>query len=225
MDDLKKMILDYVAQGVPRGGRRPRGQRRHAADHRRHRRFVLDGLAQAVPREEVRHPDSRRRRHPGGLRHGQQHRGAGEALPQEVDREEQSWRTATRSARSVPDRSDQPAGPGLFKEERFIHAPQGAEIEVEFPAGAAAEESHQHVRQQLPRAVQPSGRGRGRARGTRPSRLRHVLGPLHLRHAGHPPRAREQADGVPRHRRHPAVSLLHGRQRRRVRGRAYTSRT
>ncbi|MCL4838141.1 MAG: glycine C-acetyltransferase [Thermoanaerobaculia bacterium] len=27
---------------------------------------------------------------------------------------------------------------GLFKEERFIHAPQGAEIEVEFPAGEAA---------------------------------------------------------------------------------------
>ncbi len=26
---------------------------------------------------------------------------------------------------------------GLYKEERFIHAPQGAEIEVEFPAGAA----------------------------------------------------------------------------------------
>jgi len=26
---------------------------------------------------------------------------------------------------------------GLFKEERFIHAPQGADIEVEFPAGAA----------------------------------------------------------------------------------------
>ena len=26
-------------------------------------------------------------------------------------------------------------GQGLFKEERFIHAPQGAEIEVEFPAG------------------------------------------------------------------------------------------
>jgi len=25
---------------------------------------------------------------------------------------------------------------GLWKEERFIHAPQGAEIEVEFPAGA-----------------------------------------------------------------------------------------
>ena len=25
---------------------------------------------------------------------------------------------------------------GLFKEERYIHAPQGAEIEVEFPAGA-----------------------------------------------------------------------------------------
>ncbi|HSM52209.1 MAG TPA: aminotransferase class I/II-fold pyridoxal phosphate-dependent enzyme, partial [Thermoanaerobaculia bacterium] len=27
---------------------------------------------------------------------------------------------------------------GLFKEERFIHAPQGAEIEVEFPAGEPA---------------------------------------------------------------------------------------
>lgn len=26
---------------------------------------------------------------------------------------------------------------GLYKEERFIHAPQGAEVEVEFPAGAA----------------------------------------------------------------------------------------
>ncbi len=28
---------------------------------------------------------------------------------------------------------------GLFKEERFIHAPQGAEIDVEFPAGAAVQ--------------------------------------------------------------------------------------
>ena len=28
-------------------------------------------------------------------------------------------------------------GAGLFKEERFIHTPQGAEIEVEFPVGAA----------------------------------------------------------------------------------------
>ncbi len=27
-------------------------------------------------------------------------------------------------------------GAGLYKEERFIHAPQGAEVEVEFPAGA-----------------------------------------------------------------------------------------
>ena len=27
-------------------------------------------------------------------------------------------------------------GQGLFKQERFIHAPQGAEIEVEFPAGS-----------------------------------------------------------------------------------------
>jgi len=25
---------------------------------------------------------------------------------------------------------------GLFKQERFIHSPQAAEIEVEFPAGA-----------------------------------------------------------------------------------------
>ena len=29
-------------------------------------------------------------------------------------------------------------GAGLFKEERYIHSPQGADIEVEFPAGAAA---------------------------------------------------------------------------------------
>ena len=26
---------------------------------------------------------------------------------------------------------------GLFKEERYIHAPQGADIEVEFPAGSS----------------------------------------------------------------------------------------
>ena len=25
---------------------------------------------------------------------------------------------------------------GLFKQERYIHAPQGAEIDVEFPSGA-----------------------------------------------------------------------------------------
>ena len=54
--------------------------------------------------------------------------------------------------------------------------------------------------------------------GPRPPRLRHVVGALHLRHPGHPPRAREQAHRVPRHRGHAALPVLHGRQRRRLRG-------
>ena len=54
--------------------------------------------------------------------------------------------------------------------------------------------------------------------GPRHARLRHVVGALHLRHPGHPPRAREQAHRVPRHRGHAALPVLHGRQRRRLRG-------
>ena len=57
----------------------------------------------------------------------------------------------------------------------------------------------QPLRQQLPRPRQPSGRARGRARGARRARLRHGLGALHLRHAGHPPRARGAHQRVPRH--------------------------
>ena len=83
---------------------------------------------------------------------------------------------------------------GLFKDERYIHAPQGAEIEVEFPAGAAPQAGHQHVRQQLPRPVQPPDGGEGGARRPRRARLRHVVGALHLRHPGHPPELEKQAD-------------------------------
>ena len=65
---------------------------------------------------------------------------------------------------------------------------------------------------------QPPRGGRRRAPRPRRARLRHVERPLHLRHAGHPPRAGEQAHRVPRHRGHDPLPELHGRQRRGVRG-------
>ena len=79
---------------------------------------------------------------------------------------------------------------GLFKEERFIHSPQAADIEVEFPRRRAAEgvinfcannylglSSHPEVVEAAHEGLDARGYGMS-------------LRPLHLRHAGHPPRAR-----------------------------------
>ena len=70
------------------------------------------------------------------------------------------------------------------------------------------------LRQQLPRPRQPPGGARGRARRARRARLRHGVGALHLRHAGHPQRARGAAQRVPRHRGHDPLLVVLRRQRR-----------
>ncbi len=36
---------------------------------------------------------------------------------------------------------------GLFKQERYIHSQQAADIEVEFPPGASVQKGDQHVRE------------------------------------------------------------------------------
>ena len=53
--------------------------------------------------------------------------------------------------------------------------------------------------------------------GARHARLRHGLGALHLRHAGHPQGAREGARRVPRHGRHDPLHLVLRRERRPLR--------
>ena len=130
------MILRLREEGVPRGGRRPRDRRRHAADLRRHRRLVLDGVAEALPGEEVQDLDPRRRRprprrstpstassklvtrvhrRPKGGSHGLQRQGP---------------RVATRpSSTGIKE-------PGLFKEERYIHSPAGRRDRGRVPAPA-----------------------------------------------------------------------------------------
>ncbi len=50
---------------------------------------------------------------------------------------------------------------GIYKEERFIHSPQAADIEVEFPSGDTGEESDKHVCQQLPGTIKSSGGNQG----------------------------------------------------------------
>ena len=67
---------------------------------------------------------------------------------------------------------------GLFKPERVLSSAQSSVVRAR-----RRRRSHQPVRQQLPRARQPSGGARGRAARARPLRLRHGVGALHLRHA------------------------------------------
>ena len=102
---------------------------------------------------------------------------------------------------------------GIFKEERIICAPQGSDIEVEFPMGAARKKvinmcannylglsSHPDVVEAARKGLDP--------------RLWHVLRPLYLRHAGHPQGVGKETDRISRHRRHNSIPILHGRQRR-----------
>ena len=87
-----------------------------------------------------------------------------------------------------------PQAAGLFKEERYIHSPQGAEIEVEFPAGAPPKKViNLCANNYLGLSTHPDVVAAAHA-GLDEPRLRHVVRALHLRHAGHPPRARETPD-------------------------------
>ena len=107
----------------------------------------------------------------------------------------------------------------LYKHERIIESPQGAEIVVR------GQEVPELLRQQLPGPVLPPRADQGRPRGDRPARLRPVLGPLHLRHAGHPQGPGAQDLRVPGHGGHHPLLLLLRRQRRRLRAAAGRDRT
>ena len=219
MDELKQAILDYVKKEYLEEDDDRDHQRGLAADHRRHRGLLLDGLAQALPGAEVRDPDPGRRGQPGGLRHRQQHRRAGHAASSRRAAADRSVMAVQRIARALPDRARRASASRAVQGGALHPLAAGRRHRGRVPGRRGGHEGHQPLRQQLPRPLQPPRGRRGRARGARPPRLRHVVGALHLRHPGHPPRARAEADRVPRHRGHAALPLLHGRQRRRVRGR------
>ena len=100
------------------------------------------------------------------------------------------------------------ASQGLFKEERFIHAPAGRRHRGRVPDRRRRRKkvinlcannylglsSHPEVVAAAHAGLDDRGYGMS-------------LGALHLRHAGHPPRARAQADRVPRHRGHAALPV------------------
>ncbi len=73
------------------------------------------------------------------------------------------------------------------------------------------------MRQQLPGARRPPRAGRGGREGGGRARLRHGVGPVHLRHRQRAPRARGAALGLPGHRGHDPVLLVLRREHRAVR--------
>ena len=114
---------------------------------------------------------------------------------------------------------------GIFKEERIICAPQNAEIEVEFPAGSARKRVINMCANNYlglsshPDVVEAAHAGLDR-RGYGMSSVRFICGTQDIHKE-----LEEQADRLPGHRGHHSLSLVHGRQRRRVRGASSTSRT
>ncbi len=105
---------------------------------------------------------------------------------------------------------------GLYKEERQILTPQGADIRVAYPEGSPPREvvnfcannylglsSHPRVLEAARNALDSA-------------RLWHEQRPLHLRNPGHPQRAGTQAQRVPRHRRDDPLCRLLRREWRRL---------
>ena len=179
-------------EGVPGGGRRPRAHARHPADSAaasstRSRWCRSSASWRRSTPSRSRTPT----RHAGGVRHrstsiaplvrqfkpaehGRGRRRVSAGPRAVVKRRPVAWSPrggdhGVTQAKARDWYQQELAGirdAGLFKEERYIHSPQGADIEVEFPVGAANRPSgHQHVRQQLPRTVQPSRGDEGGARG------------------------------------------------------------
>ncbi len=83
--------------------------------------------------------------------------------------------------------------------------------------GRGGQAGPQLLRQQLPGPVGPPGADRLGQGGARPVGVRHVLGPVHLRHSGGAPRPGAGPERVPAHRGHDPVLVLLRRQRRAVR--------
>ncbi len=115
---------------------------------------------------------------------------------------------------------------GLFKEERYIRSPQGGGHRGRIPGRRAAEArsstSAPTTTSGSP-ATPRSSRRRTQGlddRGYGMSSVRFICGTQDIHRE-----LEKKLTEVPRHRGHDAVPLLHGRQRRRVRGRARRSRT
>ncbi len=108
---------------------------------------------------------------------------------------------------------------GLFKEERYIHSPQNADIEVEYPVGSSVKKvinlcaNNYLGLSSHPDVVQAARDGLG-TRGYGMSSVRFICGTQDIHRE-----LEEQADRIPGHRRYVAVSLVHGRERGSVRSR------
>ena len=196
MDELQETILRLRGEGVPRGGRRPRGRRRHAADHAaasstRSRWSRSSASSRRSTRSRSRTPRPR----PEAFDTVNSIAALVQRVPRQAGVGRRVMAYSRRRLRELV-----PAGAGRASATPACSRRSASSTRRRAPTsrsssrrGAPAEAGHQPVRQQLPRPLQPPRGGRGGARGPRPPRLRHVLGALHLRHPGHPPRAREQA--------------------------------
>jgi 7-keto-8-aminopelargonate synthetase-like enzyme len=105
---------------------------------------------------------------------------------------------------------------GIFKQERFIHSPQAPDIEVEFPSGADLKKvinvcaNNYLGLSSHPEVVKAAHEGLD-TRGYGMSSVRFICGTQ-------APGTRKGGDRVPRDRGHDPLPVVHGRQRRRLRG-------
>ena len=232
MDELKKIDpATTCARSTSRRTTTARSTRRHAAHHRRHRRLLLDGLAQALPREEVRDPDPGRRGDAGGVRHrrpASPRSSTRFARGQRADRRSGTWPTRPRPATYYQRRARRASAsrPACFKEERYHPLAAGGRDRGRVPRRARAPRRVINLcannylgLSSHPEVVAAAHEGLDH-RGYGMSSVRFICGTQDIHRE-----LEQQAHGVPRHRGHAALPLLHGRQRRRLRGAASASRT
>ena len=107
---------------------------------------------------------------------------------------------------------------GIFKQERYIHSPQAADIEVEFPAGAPLKKVINMCANNYlglsshPDVVRAAHEGLD-SRGYGMSSVRFICGTQDIHRE-----LERRLTGVPGDRGHAPLPLVHGRQRRRLRG-------
>ena len=202
MDELRTAILDYVRREYLEEG----DDRAADADDPPHlgrdRRLLLDGLAQALPRAEVRREDPRRRRLPGGVRHGRLDRRArraprgGEGLTVDATVATGVAAPPPPSATSTAPSSTRSARPASTRRSGSSTPRRGPRSRSSSPPGAAPKKvlnlcSNNYLGLSSHPEVVAAAHAGLDSRG-----LRDVVRPLHLRDAGHPPRARAPADGA-----------------------------